>query len=82
MLKKPLSFPTIALFSLLCYSFFFLLLLLIFPDYNYLGRYFIPKSLETRFFLILALSLLAFAIVASVLFIQRKKAKGAPYVTP
>lgn len=70
MSKKPLSIRTIGVFSLLCYAFFFLLLLLIFPDYSYLSRYLRPKSLEAWFFYILALSLLAFSIVALV-FIQR-----------
>jgi len=75
MSKKPLSIRTIGVFSLLCYAFFFLLLLLIFPDYSYLSRYLRPKSLEAWFFYILALSLLAFSIVALV-FIQRKWLKS------
>jgi hypothetical protein len=48
------------------------------PDFGY----FLPKSLEAWFFLVLALSLLAFSIVALALFIKRKRAEGATYVTP
>lgn len=87
MITKTLPTRTLGIIGLLSGATAFFLL--IFPYYYFLGRqayipkrnpdfgYFLPKSLEAWFFLILAISFLAFSILALVFYIQRKKAEDA-----